>query len=100
MRSNVNNQTYGKGVFMNFVVFAIIALVVGGISGVALADEFGERFYNKAPEALGDFTAKDSEIPDVAQSDSLDDVAKDLQNIMPASGEETDTKAQKNNSEE
>ncbi len=47
-------------------------------------DEFGARFYNKAPAGLGDYTAPEDEFPDIA----MDDIANSLQNIMPAAGDE------------
>lgn len=65
-----------------FLVTLILAVSAAGASH---ADEFGERFYAKAPAALGDFTAQPVEIDAVAQEEQT---AKDLQNIMPAAGEE------------
>lgn len=73
---------------MHFAFFAVMAVIVGGFAGVALADEFGERFYNHAPEALGDFTSTHTEMPEIAKDDAMDSLAKDLQDIMPAAGEE------------
>tara|TARA_R110002072_G_scaffold64825_5_gene160926 strand:- start:559 stop:819 length:261 start_codon:yes stop_codon:yes gene_type:complete len=69
---------------MRFFFLAVFTILIGLTSGVAMADEFGERFYNQAPQALGDYTMAASEIPDIA----MDDMAQDLQNIMPAAGEE------------
>jgi len=60
---------------------AILAFVPTSVS----ADDFGERFYNNAPSSLGDFTSSGAEaFPDIA----MDDAAQDLQEIMPAAGEE------------
>lgn len=53
------------------------------------ADEFGNRFYGHAPAALGDYTAKPAQ--DIAQDEEL---AKELQNIMPAAGDEHADKAE------
>ena len=49
----------------------------------ASADEFGDRFYNAAPAALGEDT-QDASYDLLAE----DDLAKALQNIAPAAGEE------------
>ncbi len=48
------------------------------------ADEFGERFYNQTPAGMADYTVPQEEIPDIA----MDEVAQELQDIMPASGDE------------
>lgn len=49
------------------------------------ADEFGERFYSQAPAGLGDFTASPTQTQDIAKDDTT---AQELQEIMPAAGEE------------
>lgn len=77
---------FNKVEIMRFFFLAIFTILVSLTSGIAMADEFGERFYNQAPQALGDYTMDASEIPDIA----MDDMAQDLQNIMPAAGEEED----------
>lgn len=67
------------------LIFALLLSVLLGFAPItATADDFGPRFDNKAPKGLGDYTAPEHEISDVA----MDDVAKDLQDIMPAAGEE------------
>ncbi len=73
-------------------VFLIAFALVNMTSGSVMADDFGDRFYNQAPAGLGDFTAETHEIPDIA----MDDVAKDLQEIMPAAGEDVEAKASDN----
>lgn len=62
-----------------------IALVITGVVGLSLsahADGFGPRFYNQTPPGLADYTVE--ETPDIA----MDDLAKELNEIMPATGEE------------
>ncbi len=70
------------------IFLVLFVLMIGASAPVtAFADEFGERFYSKAPSGLGDYTAEENdEIPDIA----MDDIAKSLQDIMPASGDEYD----------
>lgn len=71
------------------IFLVLFALIISGVApNMAFADEFGERFYNQAPSGLGDYTAaaEEEEFPDIA----MDDIAKSLQDIMPASGDETD----------
>ncbi len=47
-------------------------------------DEFGPRFHGEAPAGLGEFDAPSQEFPDIA----MDDAAQDMQDIMPAAGDE------------
>lgn len=54
----------------------------------ANADDFGPRFWNKAPAGLGDYTAPNAPVQNMAQTDEADQTAEDLQKIMPAAGEE------------
>ena len=47
-----------------------------------MADEFGERFYNQTPKGMADYTVpQDADI-------AMDDAAQQMQEIMPASGDE------------
>ncbi len=67
------------------IFLVLFVLTVGGFTpNIAFADEFGDRFYNQAPSGLGDYTAPEDEFPDIA----MDDIARSLQDIMPAAGEE------------
>ncbi|MCK5373855.1 MAG: hypothetical protein KAJ40_01080 [Alphaproteobacteria bacterium] len=50
---------------------------------VAQADEYGERFYNHTPAGMAEYTVPSSEFPDIA----MDDIASELQDIMPTAGE-------------
>ncbi len=74
----------------------LVAIALSTISFSAHADEFGARFFNQAPPGLGDFTADEHQIPDVA----MDDAAQDMQNIMPAAGEEGEAERVQNEAEE
>ncbi|PCJ97029.1 MAG: hypothetical protein COA45_10435 [Zetaproteobacteria bacterium] len=67
-------------------IFMILAAVtmIGFVPNSVSADEFGDRFYNQAPQGLGDYTAEDVEVLDIA----MDDIAESLQDIMPAAGDE------------
>ena len=69
---------------MHFIFALFLSVLLGFAPITANADDFGARFGNQAPKGLGDYTAQDYEISDVA----MDEAAKDLQDIMPASGEE------------
>ena len=71
---------------MHFIFALVLSVLLGFAPITATADDFGTRFNNKAPKGLGDYTAPEHEISDVA----MDEAAKDLQDIMPASGEETE----------
>ena len=68
------------------ILLVLFVMIVGGfVSNIALADEFGDRFYNQAPQGLGEYTMEEEiEI----QFISMDDIAKNLQDIMPAAGDE------------
>lgn len=61
---------------------AMTILGVISLSFSAHADDFGPRFDDTTPPGLADYTVE--ETPDIA----MDDMAKDLQDIMPAAGEE------------
>lgn len=52
------------------------------LSSAAFADDFGPRFDEKTPPGLADYT-----VPEEANI-AMDEAAEDLQNIIPASGEE------------
>lgn len=67
--------------FLSIAVFSII--LSSATFHAAIADEFGDRFYNQTPPGLADGTGEAEEIPDIA----MDDAAQDMQNIMPAAGE-------------
>ncbi len=64
-------------------IFTIIAFV----PFMAFADTFGERFNADTPNGLGEYMMDDVEIQNIA----MDEVAEDLQDIMPASGEVAET---------
>ena len=66
------------------IILSLIALGTLVPHGAAYADEFGERFYGQTPQGLGDFAAEEAEISDIA----TEDISEDLDNIMPAAGEE------------
>ncbi len=55
----------------------------------ASADEYGERFYNNTPAGMAEFT-----LPDETVDIAMDDAAADLQDIMPAAGEEADASSE------
>ncbi len=63
----------------NFLIFTAFCLA----SLPSYADDFGERFYNQTPRGMADHTIEDS-IPSIA----MDDMAADLQNIIPAAGDD------------
>jgi len=69
---------------MRFTFLLLLSLLASFTTTASLADEFGDRFYNEPPKGLGDFTADSHEIPDIA----MDDAAQDVQDIMPAAGDE------------
>ncbi len=69
---------------MQILKVLLVMVAVGFTPFTVSADEFGERFSNKAPSGLGDYTAEETEFPDIA----MDDMAEALQDIMPAAGEE------------
>ena len=69
---------------MQIMMILSAMVIIGLMPHSASADEFGDRFYNQAPSGLGDFTAEVVEMPDIA----MDDIAAELQDIMPAAGEE------------
>ena len=72
-----------------FIVFTMALFVFSHTQ----ADDFGPRFMNEAPAAL---SAPDAG-PETMSADgvvdafiSMDDMAEQLQNIMPAAGDETE----------
>ena len=67
---------------------AITAILLLGVSANAWADEYGERFYAETPRGMADFT-----VPEETGDIALDDMAADLQDIMPAAGEEATEEA-------
>ncbi len=76
---------------------ALTFLGVIGLGGTVLADDFGPRFAETTPPGLAEYTVE--ETADIA----MDEAAKDLQDIMPAAGEEQITpqgNANKNDKEE
>ena len=82
MNANKDKQVWFGKYNMKRIVFSF--LLVLSLSSPALADEFGDRFYNQTPAGLGDYTMPEEGIPMV----SIDDIAQDLQDVMPAAGEE------------
>jgi hypothetical protein len=82
---------------MRNALFIIIGLfcVNAATAAMAFDDGFGDRFYNQAPQALGDYTAEETEIQDVA----MDDFANELQSIQPASGDEEAPSSNENEAE-
>ncbi len=70
------------------LILAVTSLTL--FANTVMADEFGERFYSHTPVGLGDYTASESEISDIA----MDEIAKDLQLIMPASGEDSEVETE------
>jgi len=63
-----------------------VTILFFGFSNYASADDYGERFYNQTPTGMADFT-----LPDETVDIAMDDIAEDLQDIMPAAGEQADT---------
>ena len=70
---------------MRLLAILVVMTVFYAFSASVRADEFGARFYAQAPRGLGDYTAPEVAVQNVASDDK---VAEDLQNIMPAAGEE------------
>jgi len=68
---------------MRFITIYMIAMFMV-LPHVALANEFGDMFYNQTPAGMADYTAPETESSDIA----MDEMAKDMQDIMPAAGEE------------
>ncbi len=68
-----------------FIIVGIFVVTPASTS-YAFDDGFGDRFYNQAPAALGEYEveAEEAEMQDIA----MDDLASELQNIQPAAGEE------------
>lgn len=73
--------------------FLIAALLVStlSISSAFAADEFSPRFTNKAPIAFGDDLVNPQDL--IAQQNADDDLAAELNAIMPAAGNSADVKA-------
>ncbi len=70
---------------MQILLILFVIVISGFVPNGAHADEFGDRFYNQAPQGLGDYEMEEeAEI----QFISMDDIAKNLQDIMPAAGDE------------
>lgn len=65
-------------------ISAFLMIMISPSFVFAFDDGFGERFYNNAPSSLGEHEAPIEEIPDIA----MDEMAEQLQNILPAAGEE------------
>ncbi len=63
-------------------IYMIVIFMV--LPHVASANEFGDMFYNQTPAGMADYTAPETESSDIA----MDEMAKDMQDIMPAAGEE------------
>ncbi|MDH5722892.1 MAG: hypothetical protein OEY94_06190 [Alphaproteobacteria bacterium] len=67
-----------------FILTLLIGFFVITSQGVIAADEFGSRFTGETPAGMAEGTYEPEETPAVA----MDDPAEDLQDIMPAAGEE------------
>jgi len=80
----------GKRMIMQryFTLISVATLFVCTYIQPVFADEYGERFYNHTPNGLAEYTVPAREIPDVAMDE---DLANELQGIMPAAGEEGDS---------
>ena len=72
-----------RGKMMRFITIYMIAMFMV-LPHVASANEFGDMFYNQTPAGMADYTAPETESSDIA----MDEMAKDMQDIMPAAGEE------------
>lgn len=72
---------------MRFYILTLLAGFVFITPQNALADDFGERFTGETPAGLAEGTYEPEEAPAVAQ----DSTAEDLQDIMPAAGDEEET---------
>ena len=72
---------------MRVLFILAVLFFVSFVSYAAYADEFGDRFHTQTPQGLGDFSVEDGEVSDVA----MEDISENLDNIMPASGEENST---------
>ena len=68
---------------LRVMAFAGVCFV---FSAPAIADEFGPRFWAQAPAGLGDYTAPEVPVQNIA----MEDAAKNLQDIAPAAGDEKD----------
>ena len=65
-----------------FLVTALLALSTATYA----ADDFGPRFTNEAPAGFGNPTPTSAETNDFMAD--MNDIANQLQNIMPAAGDE------------
>lgn len=70
---------------MRIRLFTLILSLACFSPFVVRADDFGPRFYNQAPQALGDFTVESEEIENIAMDENL---AEELEEIVPAAGEQ------------
>lgn len=68
---------------MRLLIFSIAVLGFVPVSAQA-EDAYGERFANTTPPGLKEHTAP--ELPQIA----MDEIARDLQDVMPAAGEAED----------
>lgn len=71
----------------NLGLLSVATVLFFGFTQSTHADEYGERFYNHTPTGMAEYTAPSYETPDIA----MDDIAAELQDIMPAAGDETET---------
>lgn len=72
---------------MRPVLVVLLTAFVFSAPNFAAADEFGARFFAKAPAALGTYTGEGEEsIQNIAADETT---AAELQKIMPAAGEES-----------
>ncbi len=68
-----------------YTIFTILVIIPAAQS--SQADEFGDRFYNKTPAGMADYTVDDNKSTDIADI-SMDDAAQQVQNIAPAAGDD------------
>ncbi len=68
--------------FRYIAILPAATLMLCTFSYSANADEYGERFYNQTPVGMADYTVPEQ------QMIAMDDVATQMQDIMPAAGEE------------
>jgi len=73
---------FSKGKIRISAILLIFGIMVSAQN--VRADEFGERFYNQTPKGMADYTVPQDEDADIA----MDEAAQQMQDIMPAAGDE------------
>lgn len=71
------------GIFL-FAVILVFSCVQGAVAKDLEEGSFGAPFYNQTPAGMAEYTMDDAADQDIA----MDDAAADLQNIIPAAGDE------------